>query len=94
LIDTGASLAVIPRKLAEELDIKIEGEDEVIIDARIIKIKRGKAWISLEGREGIFFVWISDIIDKVLIGVIVLETFGLEVDTITGKLKKRPLLLY
>jgi len=51
-------------------------------------------WIPLEGKEGIFFVWISDINDKVLIGAIVLETFGLKVNTISGKLKKRSLLLY
>jgi len=45
-------------------------------------------------RGGPFNVWISDIIDKVLIGVVVLESFGFEVDSATGKLKERPLLLY
>ena len=34
------------------------------------------------------------IIDKVLIDVVVLESFGFEVDPATGKLKERPLLLY
>jgi len=92
LIDTEQVWLLFLEKLAEEVNIKIE--DEVIIDVEIIKIKRDKAWISLEGRERIFFIWVSDVIDKVLIGAIVLETFGLEVDTITGKLKKRSLLRY
>jgi len=57
-------------------------------------MKGGTAWIKLKGEEGPFNVWISDIIDKVLIGVVVLESFGFEVDPATGKLKERPLLLY
>ena len=32
--------------------------------------------------------------NKILIGVVVLESFGFEVDPATGKLKERPLLLY
>jgi len=55
----------------------------------IIKVKRGTAWIKLKGKEGPFNVWISDIIDKVLIGVVVLESFGFEVDPATGTLKER-----
>ena len=33
-------------------------------------------------------------IDEVLLGVVVLESFGFEVDPATGALKERPLLLY
>ena len=32
--------------------------------------------------------------DKVLLGFIVLEVLGYEVDPVTGKLRERPLLLY
>jgi len=39
-------------------------------------------------------VLISDIIDKVLIGVTTLEILELEVDPETGRLKERSLLLY
>ncbi|MEM2821963.1 MAG: aspartyl protease, partial [Thermoproteota archaeon] len=59
-----------------------------------IKIKRGRAWIRLEGKESPFDIWISDIIDRVLIGVVVLETFGFEVDPTTGTIREKPLLLY
>ena len=39
-------------------------------------------------------LWISDIIDKTLIGVTTLEILGLEVDPTTGRLREKPLLLY
>ena len=94
LVDTGASLTTLPRKLADELGIKAERQEMVATGAGLIKIDRGRAWISLEGKEDVFPVWISDIIDKILVGVVVLETFGFEVDPTTGKLKERPLLLY
>jgi len=34
------------------------------------------------------------VIDEVLLGVVVLESLGFEVDPATGLLKERPLLLY
>jgi len=80
LVDTWGSLTTLPRKLADELGIKAERQEMVATGAGLIKIDRGRAWISLEGKEDIFPVWISDFIDKVLLGVVVLETFGFEVD--------------
>jgi predicted aspartyl protease len=46
------------------------------------------------GRGDIIPVLISDIIDKVLIGVTTLEILELEVDPITRRLRERTLLLY
>jgi len=94
LVDTGASLTVLPKKLAEELEIKLLSTEEVSTGAGIIKVERGRAWIKLKNKEDAFPIWISDVIDKVLLGVVVLESFGFEVDPTTGKLKERPLLLY
>ena len=34
-----------------------------------IKVKSGNAWIKVKGKEKPFGVWISDFIDKVLLGV-------------------------
>jgi aspartyl protease family protein len=94
LVDTGASLTVLPEKLAAELGIKAISEEKVSTDAGEIRIKRGRAWIKLKGKEDAFPVWISGFIDRVLLGVVVLESFGLDVDPTTGTLKERPLLLY
>ncbi|MEM2083434.1 MAG: aspartyl protease family protein [Nitrososphaerota archaeon] len=94
LVDTGASLAVLPKEVANELGIEVVSEDKVMSGAGQIKISRGRAWIKLREKESPFDIWISDIIDKVLIGVVVLETFGFEVDPTTGTIKEKPLLLY
>ena len=94
LVDTGASLTVLPEKIAEELGIHATSEDKVSTGAGEIKVKRGRAWLKLKGKEDAFPVWISGFIDKVLLGVVVLESFGFDVDPATGTLKERPLLLY
>jgi len=94
LVDTGASLTVLPEKIAEELGIEPISEEKVSTGAGEIKVKRGRAWIKLKGKEDAFPVWISGFIDKVLLGVVVLESFGFDVDPTTGTLKERPLLLY
>ncbi|MEA2075483.1 MAG: retroviral-like aspartic protease family protein [Euryarchaeota archaeon] len=94
LVDTGASLTVLPEEIAKALGIEPKSEEEVITGAGVIKVKRGEAWIKLKGKEGPFSVWVSNIIDKVLLGVVVLESLGFDVDPTTGTLKERPLLLY
>jgi aspartyl protease family protein len=94
LVDTGASLATLPKKLADELGIKPTTEEEVSTGAGSIKISRAEAWIKVNGKEGPFNIWISDIIDKVLLGVVVLESLGFKVDPTTGTLEEKPLLLY
>ena len=94
LVDTGASLTTLPESIADELCIKPITQEKVSTGAGNIKISRGRAWIKLKGKEDAFPVWISDVIDKVLLGVVVLESFGLTVDPTTGKLEERPLLLY
>ena len=94
LVDTGASLATLPKKLADELGIKPTTEEEVSTGAGNIKISRAEAWIKVNGKEGPFNIWISDIIDKVLLGVVVLESLGFKVNPTTGTLEEKPLLLY
>lgn len=94
LVDTGASLTTLPKELADELGIKAVSEEEVRTGAGVVKISRGRAWVKLEGKEDAFPVWISDFVDKVLLGVVVLQSLGFEVDPTTERLKHAPLLLY
>ena len=94
LVDTGASLTTLPESIAKEIGIEPIGEERVMTGAGNIKVKRGRAWIKLKGKEGPFNVWISDFINKVLLGVVVLGSLGFEVDPATRTLKERPLLLY
>ncbi|MEA2076074.1 MAG: aspartyl protease family protein [Euryarchaeota archaeon] len=94
LVDTGASLTVLPKKLADELGIAATSEEKVTTGAGEIKVKGADVWIKIRGREKTNPVWISDIIDKVLIGVVTLESLGFAVDPKTGTLREEPLLLY
>ncbi len=94
LVDTGATLTVLPRHIAQELDIEPIRVDEVQTGAGKMRVERGVAVIIIEGRETITEVWISDIIDRVIIGVVTLELLGLKLDPRTGKLEPSPLLLY
>ena len=70
LVDTGASLTVLPEKIAEELGIEPISEEKVSTGAGEIKVKRGRAWLKLKGKEDAFPVWISGFIDKVLLEVV------------------------
>ena len=94
LVDTGASLMVVPKKLADELGLEASSEEKVITGAGIVTLKRAQLWIRLQGKEEPFSAWISEQIDKVLIGVVVLKSLGFEVDPTTETLREKPLLLY
>jgi len=94
LVDTGATLTVIPRRLANELNLKPTGKTMVETGAGRIELNRTRIWIEIKGKEEIMPALISDITDKVLIGVTTLEVLGLQVDPLTGKLKEWTLLLH
>ncbi len=94
LVDTGATLTVIPRDIARKLRLKPTGRSVVETGAGRLELERTRIWIELEGEGEVVPALISDIIDKVLIGVTALEVLGLQVDPLTGRLKKWTLLLY
>jgi len=94
LVDTGATLSVLPRALAEELGLEHARVDRAQTAAGIVEVLRAAAIVAVEGREVVTEVWISNIIDKPLIGATTLEMLGLEVDPRTGRLRETPLLLY
>jgi len=94
LVDTGTMLTIIPRKLAMDLGLKLTGKSIVETGAGRLELERSRVWIELEGRSEVVPTLISDVIDKVLIGVTTLEILGLHVDPLTGRLKEWALLLY
>lgn len=86
LVDTGATLTTLPESFAAGLGIVPTGQE--------LTIKKGRAVVRVANKEELQAVWISDIIDKVLIGSVTLGTLGLRVNPITGKIEETPLLLY
>lgn len=94
IVDTGATLTTLPRTLAEELGIQVFSKDQVETGSGCIYIEKGRAIISIGKKEDIQTVRISDIIDKVLIGCVTMETLGLKANPLTGKIEEAPLMLY
>jgi len=94
LVDTGATLSVVPRGLAKELGLRPHRVDKIQTGAGTIEAERAAVIIEIEGRRTVTEAWVSDIIDKPLIGVTTLELLGLQVDPATGRLREAPLLLY
>jgi len=94
LAGTGATLTVIPRSIAEQLGLRTTGKSRVETGAGVIEVERSRAYIEIMGKSEVVPVVVSDIIDKILIGVTTLEVLELEVDPLTGKLRERALLLY
>ncbi|WP_243678254.1 retroviral-like aspartic protease family protein [Vulcanisaeta distributa] len=96
LVDTGATYTVIPKRTAEELGIASTGRRVSVVTARggETTLEEGVAVIRLMGEERTNVVLISDEVEQVLIGgVTTLETFGLRVDSTTGKLERTGVLL-
>jgi clan AA aspartic protease len=93
LVDTGATRTLIPRHIADELDLEIRGSTEVQTAEGIQRVDRSFARLTLSGRESNGTILISDTYPGVLIGVITLEDLGLAVDPKGGQLIDSPFLL-
>ncbi len=94
LVDTGATLTVVPRALAKDLRLPMTGRRKVRTASGDLELDRGYALVQIDGKTEINPILISDSVDRVLIGVITLETLALTVDPTTGELKEAELLLY
>lgn len=93
LVDTGATLSVIPRRVADELGLPVVSKAAVKTAKGVTEFEVRYGFIEIMGEETPTRILVSDEIDVALIGLTVLESLGLEVDPITGKLKKTTLLL-
>jgi len=94
LVDTGATLTVVPRRLAEELGLRATGKATVATASGVVELEKTRIWVELEGKGEVVPALVSDVSYLVLIGATTLEVLGLQVDPISGKLKKRTILLY
>ena len=93
LVDTGATLTVVPRKIADELGLPVIGKSVVQTAKGVAELEARFGVVEIMGEETPARILVSDRVDTVLIGITVLEQLGLEVDPVTGKLKKTKLLL-
>jgi aspartyl protease family protein len=94
LVDTGATFTVIPRRLASDLRLPVIGQRRVRTAAGEVMLDRARAIVQIDGQSEINPVLISDTLDRVLIGVITLETLSLTVDPTTGELNEAESLMF
>jgi len=88
LVDTGATLTVIPRKVADELQLPVIGRRRVAIAKGVTELDECVGVVEVMGRKTYTHILASDDVDTVLIGVVTLEILGLEVDPVMGELKE------
>jgi clan AA aspartic protease len=88
LVDTGATLTVLPRKIAEELQLPVIGRRRVTTAKGTTELDECVGIVEVMGRKAYVHMLASNDIDIVLIGATTLETLGLEVDPVTEKLKE------
>ena len=94
LVDTGATLTVLPRSIASSLKISPKSTGTVMTADGPIGIDISSAEVEIAGKKETVRIAISDIIDRVLIGVTTLEILGLSVDPVSSQLKESMYLLY
>jgi len=88
LVDTGATLTVVPRRIAEELQLPVIGRRRVVTAKGTAELDECVGIVEVMGRKAYVHMLASNDVDVVLIGATTLETLGLEVDLTTGKLKE------
>jgi clan AA aspartic protease len=88
LVDTGATLTVVPRRITEELQLPVIGRRRVATAKGTTELDECVGVVEVMGRKAYVHTLASNDVDIVLIGTTTLETLGLEVDPTTGKLKE------
>ena len=88
IVDTGSIFTWINKNILEEIGIRRRRIRQFkTIDGRIVMRYVGIATIKYEEYEGDVEVVFAEDNDAQVLGVTTLETLGLEVDPVTGKLK-------
>jgi len=93
LVDTSTMLSVIPRRVADELQLPVIGRRRVATAKGVTELDQCIGVVEVMGRKAYTHMLVSDDVDTALIGVVTLETLGLEVDLVTGKLKEAKIYL-
>jgi predicted aspartyl protease len=94
LIDTGATLSVIPGEVLASLGIpSLRTESFELADGRTIHRQVGGAFLAMADRVAPTLVAFGEAADAPILGVIALEELGLEVDARSGELRPAKRLL-
>jgi predicted aspartyl protease len=91
VVDSGAARLVLPQRVADELDLRVEGRTTVRYADRRREQRPlvSNVWLELLGRHGVFSAVVEPERNDALIGAIVLEELDLLVDCPTQSLYPR-----
>ena len=93
LIDTGATFMTVPQAIGEKLRLKPFTKRKVHTASGEEELTESIVLIEIRDETTVNPVWISQKIDRVLIGALTLEALGLKVEPKTGRMEKTELLL-
>ena len=93
LIDTGATLTVVPRKIVEELKPPSIGKRVATTAKGVAEFDEYLGVIEIMGRKAYSHMLVSDEINVVLISTATLEILGFEIDPATGELREARIFL-
>ena len=93
LVDTGASKTLLPRSIADELQLPVVGTANVRTVDGHSDVDQCQAILRIQGRQTYHEVFVSDTYPGVLIGVLTLESLGFVVDPKRDRLVSEEFLL-
>jgi len=95
LVDTGALYSIVPGTLLRELGIQpVEKLEFEMANGKTIKRNVGEARFFYDGRKAVSPVIFGEEGDAAVLGVVTLESMGLEVDPIRKQIRPTRLILY
>ncbi len=94
LVDAGATFTVIPANLAAQLQLQASETRRVRTATGDITLDLTNAVVRIDGKSASNPVLVSKTIDRILVGVITLESLSLTVDPTTGELNEAEALLF
>jgi predicted aspartyl protease len=91
IVDTGAARLVLPKRVAEELNLEPSGTTKVrYADMRTAERQMVKnVWLEMEGRSGVFSAIVEPKRETALIGAIVMEELDMVADCVTQSVHPR-----
>jgi len=88
LVDTGATFTIVPRQVFENLQLTVTGKRKVRTASNMETLEESFVAVEIKGDQTVTLILISNTLEKILIGVITLESLALTVNPTTGKLEE------
>ena len=93
LVDTGATLSILPKSLLESLGIRRIGKKKFRGLGGVVTREVGTVTMHYNGVSGAAGVIFGEEEDPAVMGVTALESMGFDVDPVAGKLKSVEMLM-